>query len=180
MACQRHHLLIPKSDETNNLKNCRPTTCLTTMYKILTSILTQYTYSFLTDSSLFPDEQKGCKCGSCGCKDQVLTNKMILENCHNRNTNLSIAWIDYKKAFDCISHSWIEKCLEAFKISLVLRNFLSHSMWMWKTTLVLKTGENTLMVGISILIVVYFREILSPILFCVALIPLSKLLNNTG
>ena len=43
-----------------------------------------------------------------------------------------------------VSHSWIEKCLEAFKISPVLRNFLSQSMHMWKTTLVLITVENTL------------------------------------
>ena len=35
---------LPKSDETNNPKNYRPTICLTTMYKILTSILTEYTY----------------------------------------------------------------------------------------------------------------------------------------
>ena len=35
-------------------------------------------------------------------------NKMILENCTNRNTNLSIAWIDYKRAFDSVPHSWIE------------------------------------------------------------------------
>ena len=33
--------LLPKSDETNNPQNYRPITCLTTMYKILTSILTE-------------------------------------------------------------------------------------------------------------------------------------------
>ena len=40
---------------------------------------------------------------------------MILENCKNRHTNLSIAWIDYKNAFDNVPHSWIEKCLETSK-----------------------------------------------------------------
>ena len=60
---------------------------------------------------------------------------MILKNCHNRNTNLSVGWIDYKEAFDSVPYSWIEKCLKKFKISHVLRNFLSHSMRMWKTTL---------------------------------------------
>ena len=35
------------------------------------------------------------------------------------------------------------------------------------------------MPGISILTVIFFRGTLSPILFCVTLIPLSKLLNNT-
>ena len=77
--------LLPGSDETNNPKNYRPITCLTTMYKILTSILTEYTYSFLIDSGLFPDEQKGCKRGPYGCKDQLLINKMVLENCHTQH-----------------------------------------------------------------------------------------------
>ena len=80
--------LLPKSDETNNPKNYGPITYLTTMYKILTSVLTEYT-SFLIDNDLFRDEQKGRKRGSYGCKDQLLINKMILENCHNRNTNLT-------------------------------------------------------------------------------------------
>ena len=105
---------------------------------------------------------------------------MILENCRSRNNNLSIAWIDYKKAFDSIPHSWIEKSLETFKISPVLRNFLSHSMRMWKTTLVLNNGENTLNAGdINIDSGIFQGDSLSPILFCVALIPLSKLYNNT-
>ena len=109
MACQRHHLLITKSDETNNPKNYRLITCLTIMYKILTSVLTEYTYLFLVNSGLFPDEQKGCKRGSYWCNYRLLINKVILENCHNRNTKLSIAWIGYKKAFDSVPHSWIEK-----------------------------------------------------------------------
>ena len=69
---------------------------------------------------------------------------MIFENYNNRNTNLPIAWIDYKKAFDSVFHSWMEKCLETLKISPVLRNFLFHNMRMWKTALVLNTEENTL------------------------------------
>ena len=106
---------------------------------------------------------------------------MILENCHNCNTNLSIAWIDYKNVFDSVPHSWIEKCLETFKISPVLRNFPSHSMRMWKTTLVLNTVENTLNAGdININSGIFQGDSLSPILFWVTLIPLSKLLNNTG
>ena len=112
--------LLPKSDESKNPKNYRRITCLTTMYKILTSILTKYTCSFLIDSGLFSDEQKGCKRVSYDCKHQLLINKVILENCHNCNTKLSIAWIDYEKFSDRESHSWIEKCIETFKISSVL------------------------------------------------------------
>ena len=68
-------------------------------------MLAECTYSFLIDSGLFSDEKKGCKRKSYGCKDQLLINKMILENCQNRNTNLSMSWIHYKQAFDSVPHS---------------------------------------------------------------------------
>ena len=79
------------------------------MYKILTSILTEGSYTFLEENELLPTEQKGCKRGSYGCKDQLLINKMILENRRGNKRNLSSAWIDYRKAFDSVPHSWIIK-----------------------------------------------------------------------
>ena len=39
--------LLPESDETNNPKSYRPITCLLKMYKILTSILIEFTHSFV-------------------------------------------------------------------------------------------------------------------------------------
>ena len=100
---------------------------------------------------------------------------MILENCHNRTTNLPITWIDSKKAFDSVPHLWIEKCLEAFKTSPVSHSFLSPSMRTSKTTLVLNTGENILNPrDININSGIFQGDPLSPILFCVAVIPLSK------
>ena len=54
-------------------------------------------------------------------------------------------------------------------------------MRMRKTTLVLSAGESTLNAGdISINSGIFHEDSLSPILFCVDLIPLSKLLNSTG
>ena len=100
--------LLPKSDETEDPKNYRPITCLSTTYKLLTSILTEKTYSHLTDHGILPAEQKGCRRGSYGCKDQLLINKMIPEDCHKKKKNLSMTWIDYRKAFDSVPHSWIQ------------------------------------------------------------------------
>ena len=81
--------LLPKTEETKN-----PITCLPTMYKILTSILTERTYTFLEENELLPTEQKGCKRGNYGYKDQLLINKMILENCKRNERNLLSTWID--------------------------------------------------------------------------------------
>ena len=86
--------LLPKNNETKNPKNYRPIACSPTTYKVLTSVITERTYTFLEGNSLLPQEQKGCKRGSYGCKDQLLINKMILEDCKNKKKNLSTAWID--------------------------------------------------------------------------------------
>ena len=52
---------LPKNQETQNSKHYRPITCLATTYKILTSIITERTYTFLEENSILPQEQKGCK-----------------------------------------------------------------------------------------------------------------------
>ena len=50
--------LISKSKETCNPKNYRPITCLSTIYKLLTSILAERTYTFIESNDILPIEQK--------------------------------------------------------------------------------------------------------------------------
>ena len=79
-----------------------------------------HTYSFLEHKELLPYKQKGCRRGSYGCKDQLLINRMIIENYHKKKRSLSTTWIDYRKAFDSVPHSWILKSLDIYKVSLSL------------------------------------------------------------
>ena len=81
-----------------------------------TSVLTDRTYSHQEQNDLFPLEKKGCRRGSHGCKNQLMINKMILENCKERKRNLSCAWIDYKKAFDSVPNEWILRSLETPRV----------------------------------------------------------------
>ena len=53
--------LIPKSEDTENFKNYRPITCLPTMCKVLTSVITERAYIFLESINLLPKVQKGCR-----------------------------------------------------------------------------------------------------------------------
>ena len=46
-----------------------------------TLILPGRTYIFMETSEPFPLDQKGCKTGSHGCKDQLLINRMVTEHC---------------------------------------------------------------------------------------------------
>ena len=47
-----------------------------------------------------------------------------MRNCRRRRTNLSMVWIDYRRAFDMIPHSCIIECL---KIYGAADNFHQHS-----------------------------------------------------
>ena len=51
-----------------------------------------------------PVEQKGCKKKSRGSKDPLLIDTAILHDCRKGHTNLGMVWIDYKKAYDTVSH----------------------------------------------------------------------------
>ena len=179
--CQGTTFLLPKTNETLDPKNYRPITCLSTSYKILTSVLSERLYKHLDENKIFPIEQKGCKRGSYGCKDQLLINKMILENCKRRAKNLSCAWIDYKKAFDSVPHSWILKSLEMCKVSPVLINFLEGSMKKWATNLFLShEGGSVTCENLKIKSGIFQGDSLSPLLFCIALFPLSIELNSSS
>ena len=104
----------------------------------------------MEQQDIFPIEQKGCRNGSYGTKDQLLINKMILENAHSKHRNLSTAWIDYKKALDSVPHAWIMRSLDLFGISLVLIQFLKSCMSLWDQCLptrsyrlrIIKDGTN--------------------------------------
>lgn len=56
--------LPPKLNETNKSKNYKPKTCVSTMYKMLISIITERKYNFLDGNNILPAEQRGCKRGS--------------------------------------------------------------------------------------------------------------------
>ena len=173
--------LIPKSNDTRETKNYRPITCLPTMYKTLSSIITDRTYVHLEDNGLLPNEQKGCRSGSYGCKDQLLVNKMILEDCKTRKKNLTTSWIDYRKAFDSVPHSWIIKTLELCKVSPEIIKFMEVNMKNWKATLLLKHATGTLTSRlIEIKSGIFQGDSLSPLLFCLSLAPLSNLLRDTN
>ena len=105
------------------------------MWKLLTGIVGEKLYQHLERNGLLADEQKGCRKGLRGTKDQLLVDKAILKNCRRRLTNLSMAWIDYKKTYEMVPHSWILKYLEMVGGTKNMITIISNSMINWKTVL---------------------------------------------
>ena len=92
VLCQKY------SRKGNTTDNYRPITCLPLMWKLLTGVIAEEMYNYLEREKILPEEQKGCRRGSRGTKDQLLIDKTVLKDCRKRHTNLSMAWIDYRKA----------------------------------------------------------------------------------
>ena len=69
----------------------------------MTGVIAEVMYNHL--EGILPEEPKGCRRRSRGTKDQLLIGKAILKDCKRRHTNLAIALIDYRKAYDMILHS---------------------------------------------------------------------------
>ena len=97
------------------------------------ALLTNRIYNHLLRNNILPEEQKGCCTVSRVCKHQVLVSKMITPLAKKHQRHLCMAWIDYKKAFDSLSHTWIDTVMEMYQICPTIRQFVKASRKEWKT-----------------------------------------------
>ncbi|KAJ0182259.1 hypothetical protein K1T71_001628 [Dendrolimus kikuchii] len=174
------HLLF-KSGCTTEPKNYRPITCLPTIYKLLTSILGKKLSNYFYDNNILAITQNGCKAGSRGTKELLLIDTTVSQQARRNKRNLSVAWIDYKKAYDSVPHTWLMRVLELYKVDATLRTFLQACMRQWVTHLRLPGGGGASLPegAINIERGIFQGDSLSPLWFCLALNPLSTLLESS-
>jgi hypothetical protein len=105
----------------------------------------------------------------------------VIREIINKNyNNLNMALIDYEKAFDSVPHSWIEKSIELIGVNNIIKKFCNLSMEKWSTKRQLKINEELMQSGlIKINRGIFQCNSLSPLLFCIAFIPLTHELNRS-
>ena len=109
--------------------------------------------------------------------------KAVLEDAQFNRKNITCVWVDVKKAFDSVSHKWLELCLEHHGLPAKLTVFIKTIIVKkWKTTLEVTSENGKNKIGpISL-----HRGILQGDSFCVRLFtmclnPISwSLRNNQG
>ena len=84
------------------------------MWKLLTGITSEELCTHLEETNTLPKEQKGCRRKTRGAIDNLVVDEITMRNCKRRKTNLSRAWIDYRKVFGTGLHSWIIECLKIY------------------------------------------------------------------
>ena len=135
----------------------------------------------IENNNLMPQEQKGCAPNTLGCIDQLLIDSMVLCDPKENQKSLSVAWIDYAKAYHSVPHSWILHCLETYKFDPNLVNYFKNAMKKWKTQLHLNHTSGTITSRtIDINSGIFEGDSPSGLAFCISLIPLTWLINKTG
>ena len=77
--------------------------------------------------------------------------KMVVKEAKRRKKKLAMAWIDYRKAYDMLPHSWILECLKDLGVNEEIRRLLEETMKSWRVELTCAQevlGEVKIMRGI--------------------------------
>ena len=97
----RISLLQKDKSKGNAASNYRPITCLPLMWKLLTGVIADQICAHLDQKKLLPEEQKRCRKDCRGNNDLLYIDSAVIKEVKSRNKNLAMAWIHYKKAYDC-------------------------------------------------------------------------------
>ena len=112
------------------------------------------------------EKEKDCWRKSKGTKDQPMIGKTIL-GCSKRRTNLAITWIDCRKAYDSVPHSWILECLDMLGSADNVRIFLEKIMKKWK---ILLNSNGSDLCRVAVNRGIFQRDNLSPLTFIICMI----------
>ena len=111
--------------------------------------------------------------GSKRSKHHLMIDQSVAKDAQSRRKNLAMALIDYKTAYNSVPHSWTLEFLKLYKIDPRLVTFIRQSMSHWRTTL---SANSKSIADVTAKCGIYQGDDQSPLLFCLALNPLSALL----
>ena len=86
-----------------------------------------------------------------------------------------MAWIDYRKAYDFVPHSWILEHLDMLGIVDNVRSFLEKSVKKWKLLL---TSNGSDLCEVEVNKGIFQGDSLSPLIFATCMIHLPLLLGK--
>ena len=135
-------VLIPKAGCEGRPEQYQPITCLSTAYKLLTAVMTEVLYDHAIAHPYLPSEQRAIRRGHRGCLDALMVDSMVAREAMVRRRNLSVAWIDYQKAYDRVPHAWLREMLSAVRAPLSIQRMLECLRQKWSSVFSVGTGTN--------------------------------------
>lgn len=123
--------LIPKGSPAKG-SDFRPITCVSNLYKLATKCLTKVIQELVEERGLLAENQLGTMRMVQGAKEQALLNIAI--NKEHRNM-LKTTWVDVKKAFDSVDHSYLIRCIESLNLPIWITKFLKRLINKWEVAI---------------------------------------------
>jgi Reverse transcriptase (RNA-dependent DNA polymerase) len=176
-------ILLFKSGSRSDPANFRPIACLNTCYKLLTGYIAAYLNRYATERKILPNEQVALREGVWGGTHALTLDQMMVADAKNQKQKpISVAWIDYAKAFDSVPHSYIGWLFSKMRVPTSLRTFLSHLMDKWRVKYEVRgpRGQVERSSYLRIRSGVLQGDSFSPLLFCLAMAPISHAINQVG
>ncbi|KAK6018749.1 reverse transcriptase [Ostertagia ostertagi] len=176
--CRGRIVLIPKgSSENRGPGDFRPIACLNTCYKILTAMIAQQILQCSED--VLPPEQVALRKGVWGCTHAHILDQTICKDALRRKKALHTLWVDMTKAFDSVSHGALKWILARTGVASPTRRLLSVIMSMQSVRYCgYKDGKLVKSAPLKVKRGVMQGDTLSPLLFCIAITPLSSWLRE--
>lgn len=174
-------VLIHKAGSHDDPANYRPIACLNTCYKLLTSFVTAYLHQYVKERGVLPEEQVALRKGVWGCTHALILDQTLIADALNQRQHpISVAWIDYAKAFDSLPHSYIKWLISALQVPKPLGEFIKKLINSWRIRYEVRDPQgkthrsNYLRVKSGVL----QGDSFSPLLFCIAMAPISHAINS--
>ena len=111
--------------------------------------------------------------GSQGTVGHLCVDKAIPSEVHQRKKNLETVWVDYRKAYDSVPHSWIIHCLKTFRVAENICVFMTKAMVLCHTQLICG-GQH--LGSVNIQCSIFQGDSFSPLLLIMCLLPLTMIL----
>ena len=105
------------------------------MWKLLTAIFVDKIYDHLLMNNNVPYEQKEYRKAARGTKDQLLIDKVMLKEVKRFRKNVTMAYINYRKAYNVVPHSLILEMMEVTGAAKNVGSLIRRSMSNWCTVL---------------------------------------------
>lgn len=103
--------MMSKNKNTRDPAQYRPMACLLTIYKLFIVYLANKIYAHVEANNTLVEQQIGCRKEHISCKEQLVIDSVVMRQAHTPNRNLHMVYIDFKKDYDSIPHSWMIEVL---------------------------------------------------------------------
>lgn len=180
-------VLLPKPGDPKEPGNYRPIACLNTQYKICTAYLAEKWRGRI--ETILPEEQLAMKRGVWGCihahaidqavRVDVASAKRSAARSTGNKKNAAQGWVDFSKAFDSVPHSTIRWLLRKSGLDQKSRELYGKLMELWTVKYEVRLcGKVQKSRSLRIKCGVLQGDTLSPMLFCLAVAPISWALKE--